>query len=174
MTHTGAVIQPLIALVMGVSGSGKTTIGTLLAQRLGCVYAEADSFHPPANIAKMHAGQALTDEDREPWLRAIAEWITSCEEAGETAVVSCSALKRSYRDRLRENHKHVRVIYLHGTAEMLHERVLKRKGHFFPADLLASQLSALEPPTPDEHVLEIENVPPPSSVVDEILSHLGY
>ncbi len=174
MTHTGPVTQPLIVLVMGVSGSGKTTIGTLLAQRLGCVYAEADSFHPQANIDKMHAGLPLTDADRQPWLAAIAQWIDTCEEAGETAVVTCSALKRSYRDQLRAGHKHVRVVFLRSSPDVLAHRVLHREGHFFPADLLTTQLAALEPPTPDEHVIEVDNTRPPTTVVDDILSHLGF
>ncbi len=173
MTHNGPVIKPVIVVVMGVSGSGKTTIGTLLAQRLGCVYAEADQFHPTANIAKMRAGQPLDDADREPWLHAIAEWIDTCEEAGEDAVVTCSALKRSYRDVLRSGHKHVRLVYLDGSADLLAERVLHRAGHFFPADLLDSQLTTLEPPDPDEHAIEVDNTASPSAVVDEILSRLG-
>ncbi len=174
MTHTGGVIQPLIVVVMGVSGSGKTTIGSLLAQRLECVYAEADQFHPKANIDKMHAGQPLTDEDRRPWLAAIAEWITENEAAGESAVVSCSALKRSYRDVLRDGHKHVRIAYLNTPESLLRERVEHRHGHFFPPELLDSQLATLELPTPDEHVINVVNTADPSTVVDEILSRLGY
>jgi gluconokinase len=171
--HTGPVLKPVIVVVTGVSGSGKTTIGTLLAQRLGCVYAEADHFHPKANIDKMRAGQPLTDADREPWLRAIAEWIDTNEEAGEDAVVSCSALKRQYRDVLREGHRHVRIVYLAGSTDLLAERVLHRVGHFFPPHLLDTQLATLEPPTPDEHVIAVDNTADPATVVDEILSRLG-
>jgi gluconokinase len=167
------VLKPVIVVVMGVSGSGKTTIGTLLAQRLGCVYAEADDFHPPANVAKMRAGQPLTDADRLPWLQAIATWIEGCEEGGEDAVVTCSALKRSYRDVLRDGHKHVRIVFLEADPELLAHRVLHRVGHFFPADLLDSQLATLEPPGADELVIRVDNSTQPSAVVDEILSRLG-
>jgi gluconokinase len=167
------VIQPLILVVMGVSGSGKTTIGTLLAQRLGCVYAEADQFHPQANIDKMHAGQALTDEDRKPWLAAIAEWITSYEDNRENAVVSCSALKRSYRDEIKAGHPHVRIVFLHPSERLLRERITERKGHFFPPELLDSQLATLEAPAEDEHVISVDNDTDESTVVDEILSRLG-
>ena len=173
MTHTGPVTKPLIVVVMGVSGSGKTTIGTLLAQRLDCVYAEADQFHPTANVAKMHAGQPLTDEDRKPWLAAIAEWITSFEDNKEDAVVSCSALKRSYRDLLRDGHRHVHIVDLHPNEQLLRERITHRMGHFFPPELLDSQLATLEEPTPDEHVIVVENNAEPGLVVDEILSRLG-
>lgn len=173
MTHTGVVIQPLIVVVMGVSGSGKTTIGTLLAQRLGCVYAEADQFHPQANLDKMHAGHPLTDADRQPWLAAIADWIGLYEENRENAVVSCSGLKRSYRDLLRAGHPHVRMVYLHGTPELLDERVRHRHGHFFPAELLGSQLETLEEPTPDEHVIRVDIGADPGTLVEEILSRLG-
>lgn len=167
------MIQPLIVVVMGVSGSGKTTIGTLLAQRLGCVYAEADEFHPKANLAKMHAGIPLTDSDRKPWLAAIAEWISSFEDNGENAVVSCSALKRGYRDELRAGHKHVRIIYLDIDEDLLRSRITHRKGHFFPPELLDSQLATLERPAPEEHVIHVDNTSDPSTVVDEILSRLG-
>lgn len=143
---------PPVLLVMGVSGSGKTTVGSLLAGRLGWTYAEADTFHPPANVAKMHAGHPLTDADRLPWLDAIGAWIDKTGANGEPAVVTCSALKRSYRDRLRAGRPNVTVIYLDADLDTVCTRLATREGHFFPPELLASQFAALEPPTPDEDI----------------------
>src|SRR4051794_3004492 len=125
-----------IVLIMGVSGSGKTTVGALLAGRLSWQYAEADDFHPPANVAKMAAGHPLTDEDRWPWLTEIAEWIDERRAAGEPGVVTCSALKRRYRDFLRNDRPETRVVYLHGTPELIGSRMIARHGHFFRAVLL--------------------------------------
>lgn len=138
-----------VVVVMGVAGSGKTTVAELLAARLGVPYAEADEFHPRANIEKMSAGHPLTDEDRWPWLRAIAEWITR-QAAGDGGVVTCSALKRSYRDLLREGSAQVWFVHLAGTRELLADRIGHRKGHFMPAALLDSQLADLQPLDPDE------------------------
>ncbi len=139
-----------IAVVMGVSGTGKTTIGTRLAHRLGWPFAEGDDFHSAANVAKMHAGQPLTDQDRWPWLQAIADWIGARERAGEGGVVTCSALKRSYRDLLRQGHPDVRFVCLVGSHDLLQARLSNRSGHFMPASLLQSQLDTLEPLQPDE------------------------
>ncbi|RJQ79544.1 gluconokinase [Amycolatopsis panacis] len=136
-----------VIVVMGVSGAGKTTIGTAVAGRLGVDYAEADTFHPPANIAKMTAGHPLTDADRAPWLAAIAKWIAEHAETG--GVVSSSALKRSYRDVLRSGGP-VWFLHLHGARELLAERMKTRSGHFMPVSLLDSQLADLEPLQPDE------------------------
>jgi gluconokinase len=148
----------VVIVVMGVSGSGKTTVGQALAARLGVKYAEADEFHPPANIAKMSAGQPLTDDDRWPWLQAIAEWIGEHEDPG--AVVTCSALKRPYRDLLRSGGP-VFFVHLDGTKELIAARLAQRKGHFMPPALLDSQLADLEPLHPDEPgvVLNIEASP---------------
>ena len=148
--------QPPVVLVMGVSGSGKTTVGTMLAERLGWTYAEADSFHPPANVEKMHAGHPLTDADRMPWLDAIGAFIDRTTAAGQPAVVTCSALKRAYRDRLRAGRTHVTVIYLDADVETVRARLAGREGHFFPPELLASQFRDLEVPAADE---DIEHVP---------------
>lgn len=148
--------QPPVVLVMGVSGSGKTTVGTLLAERLGWAYAEADSFHPAANVAKMHAGQPLTDADRLPWLDAIGAFIDRTSAQGAPAVVTCSALKRSYRARLRAGRPNVAVIYLDADVETVRARLAGREGHFFPPELLASQFRDLEVPAADE---DIEHVP---------------
>ncbi|HEV3168939.1 MAG TPA: gluconokinase [Actinocrinis sp.] len=143
---------PPVLLVTGVSGSGKTTVGSLLAGQLGWTYAEADAFHPPANIAKMHAGHPLTDADRVPWLDAIGAWIDKTTAEGRPAVVTCSALKRSYRERLRAGRPNVTVIYLDADPDTVRTRLAAREGHFFPAELLASQFRDLEPPAPQEHI----------------------
>jgi len=161
---------PPVLLVMGVSGSGKTTVGSLLAGRLGWTYAEADNFHPPANVAKMHAGHPLTDADRLPWLDAIGAWIDQTTADGESAVVTCSALKRSYRDRLRAGRPNVVVIYLDADPETVRTRLATRHGHFFPPDLLASQFRDLEPPGPDERVEYVRVRPETSSA--QIVQHL--
>jgi gluconokinase len=137
-----------VVIVMGVTGSGKSTVGELLARRLGVPYAEADDFHPAANIAKMSAGHPLDDNDREPWLGAIAGW--AAERAGRGGVVSCSALKRRYRDRLRASVPELFFLHLDGPRELIAERLDTRKGHFMPPALLSSQFEALEPLGPDE------------------------
>ncbi|WP_326568528.1 gluconokinase [Amycolatopsis rhabdoformis] len=155
-----------IIVVMGVSGSGKTTVGEALAERLGVVYAEADAFHPQANIDKMTAGHALTDEDREPWLQAIARWIAQHEETG--GVVSSSALKRRYRDELRAGGD-VWFLHLHGDRALLAERMQARKGHFMPVTLLDSQLADLEPLQPDEPGRVVEITEPPAALVEAAL-----
>lgn len=158
-----------ILLVMGVSGSGKTTIGALLAGRLGWTYADADDFHPPANVAKMRAGKPLTDEDRRSWLEAIAAWIR--RQKGP-AVVTCSALKRKYRDVLRAGHDNERLVYLEGSRELIGRRLAARHGHFFPQRLLDSQFADLEPPQADEDPLIVSIDQPPNAVADEIIERL--
>ncbi|TXR58224.1 gluconokinase [Quadrisphaera setariae] len=135
---------------MGVSGSGKTTVAQLLAKDLGWVFAEADEFHPRANIAKMENGHPLTDDDRWPWLGAIRDWASERSDAGEDAVVTCSALKRSYRDLLRGSRARVRFVHLDGPPELLAQRIGGRTGHFMPSSLLGSQLDTLEPLGTDE------------------------
>jgi len=134
-------------VVMGVSGSGKSTVGAALAQRLRVPFADADDFHPPANIAKMTASQALDDNDRYPWLEAIGEWLAQHAEGG---VMSCSALKRKYRDQLRRHCPDVEFLHLSGTPEVISRRQASRPGHFMPASLLASQFATLEPLQADE------------------------
>ncbi|RAJ71727.1 carbohydrate kinase (thermoresistant glucokinase family) [Streptomyces sp. Amel2xB2] len=137
-----------VAVVMGVAGTGKTTVGALLAEALGAPYAEADSFHPPANVAKMTAGRPLDDSDREPWLDAIGAWASQQAESG--GVVSCSALKRAYRDRLRAAAPHVFFVHLTGDRSLIARRMEQRRDHFMPLTLLDSQFAALEPLQPDE------------------------
>ena len=136
---------------MGVSGSGKSTIGEALARRAGWPFLDGDRMHAPANVAKMAAGVPLDDADRRPWLEEIAEWIAKRRAIGEPAVVACSALKRAYRDLLRGADPHLRVVYLKGEREQLETRLAQRRDHFFPAALLDAQLTDLEEPTPDEH-----------------------
>ncbi|MEV4602227.1 gluconokinase [Amycolatopsis sp. NPDC049253] len=155
-----------VIVVMGVSGSGKTTVGEALAERLGVEYAEADTFHPKANIEKMTAGHALTDADREPWLQAIAHWIASHQESG--GVVSSSALKRRYRDELRTG-GNVWFLHLHGERDVLAERMQTRKGHFMPVSLLDSQLADLEPLGPDEPGRVFEITESPAALVEAAL-----
>jgi gluconokinase len=142
----------VIVIVAGVAGSGKTTIGTQLAERLGWRFADADSFHSAANVAKMRAGIPLTDKDRAPWLRSIVAWMDTVDAAGQSGVVTCSALRRSYRDQLLAGHPAARMVFLEVDRDQLVRRLASRPGHFFPEELLDSQLKALEPPAPDERV----------------------
>ena len=144
--------SPVVA--MGVSGSGKSTVGAALAQRLRVPFADADDFHPPANIAKMTAGEALNDDDRYPWLEAIGEWLAErCDTGG---VMSCSALKHKYRDQLRRHCPDVEFLHLAGTPDVIAKRQSSRPGHFMPASLLASQFETLEPLGDDERGLVID------------------
>jgi carbohydrate kinase (thermoresistant glucokinase family) len=142
----------VIVIVAGVSGSGKSTVGALLAGLLHWRFADADSFHPEANIAKMRAGVPLTDEDRAPWLRAITDWMDARIAAGESAVLACSALKRAYRDRILSGRPTAVMIFLQVSRDVLARRLTTRHDHFFPEKLLDSQLETLEPPMPDERV----------------------
>jgi gluconokinase len=158
----GGVNKPLI-VVMGVAGSGKTTIASGLAEKLGVPFVEGDSLHPIANVKKMSAGIPLTDEDRWPWLEAIGERMEVERDTGHGVVVSCSALKRAYRDALRKQVKgKVNFILLDGSRELIGDRMKKRKAHFMPTALLDSQFATLEKPTPDEHavVLDISHTIP--------------
>jgi carbohydrate kinase (thermoresistant glucokinase family) len=157
---------------MGVSGSGKSTIGALLARTLQWQFGDADSFHPPANVDKMRKGIALTDEDRWPWLRAIAAWIDKTRAAGACGVVGCSALKRRYRDILIGERRDVRLVYLKGSEELIARRMAMRHGHFMPPSLLSSQFTALEEPGPDERPIIVSIEPPPREIVAQILSML--
>ena len=165
--------DPAILVVMGVSGSGKSTIAPLLAERLGWVCRDGDEFHPRANVEKMHAGHPLTDEDRWPWLEAIAAWIDEERSAGRHGIVTCSALKRSYRDILIGAREDVRLVYLKGDEDLIGERISHRHSHFMPPKLLHSQFETLEEPGPDEHPLVVSIEPSPEEIADEILKELG-
>ena len=167
-----APVAPLHVVVMGVSGSGKSTVARLLASRLGWAFAEADEFHPPANVAKMRGGTPLTDEDRWPWLRALRDWLSTQARGGHSTVVTCSALRRRYRDLLRGAPGELRFVHLTGTREQLAERMGHRQGHFMPLSLLDSQLGTLEPPSEDERALTLDIRDAPSALVEQVLAWL--
>jgi gluconokinase len=162
---------PPLVVMMGVSGSGKTTVGAALAQRLRVPFADADDFHPEANIAKMSAGIPLDDDDREPWLRAIADWLVEHTSSG--GVASCSALKRSYRDVLTQAAPHAVYLHLHGDRDVLAARVAGRPGHFMPAALIDSQFATLEGLQPDEIGAVLDVAQPVDALVDESLTLLA-
>ena len=147
---------PSVLVVMGVSGSGKSTVGTRLAQRLGWSFMEGDELHPPANVAKMKHGEPLTDADRAPWLDAVADWIDGWLRAGVGGVITCSALKRAYRTRLAAGRRQLAFVYLAGDRSTLGARMANRRGHFMPPSLLASQLATLEEPGPEEPVIAVD------------------
>ena len=161
----------MILIAMGVSGCGKTTIGEMLAKKLNCDFADADSFHSQANKDKMHKGIPLDDEDRWPWLKAIRASIEEKLADGQSHVYACSALKRVYRDILRDGDNEVTFVYLKGTPELLRERIKTRTGHFFDPALLQSQLDTLEPPGPDE-AIEADIALSPEAIVDKVLKEV--
>jgi gluconokinase len=158
---------------MGVSGSGKSTIADHLAERIGWTFEDGDKFHPASNVAKMHAGQPLTDDDRWPWLRAIAAEIDRACAAGEQVVIACSALKRAYRDILVHGRKDIRIVFLDGSQQLIASRLAKRTGHFMPPDLLPSQFRTLEPPTADENPVTVSIAPSVEAIVDDIVRKLA-
>ena len=147
---------PLAVVVMGVSGCGKTTLGERLAQELGATFIEGDAFHPPDNVARMAAGIALTDADRQGWLETLAGQLRDAAQARRRVVLGCSALKRRYRDTLRSGASGLRLVHLHGTRELLAKRLAERRGHYMPASLLDSQLATLEPPGPDDRAITLD------------------
>lgn len=160
-------------VVMGVSGSGKSTIGKPIAERLHCPFRDADSFHPKANIDKMASGQPLTDEDRWPWLRAIAAYIAEHRKAGTICVVTCSALKRSYRDIVTDKQSpDVRLVYLKGDFDLIEARLKARKGHFMPPELLRSQFAALEEPGSEERAITVSIDATPEEIVARVMEKL--
>ena len=158
---------------MGVSGSGKSTVAALVAERLGWIFVDGDSFHTPEHIAQMHAGRALDDEDRAPWLESIAVWIDQRLAAGEPGVVVCSALRRAYRDRLTRGHPGVCVVYLEGSRALIAGRLAARHGHFMPLRLLDSQFAILEPPGPEERTVAVGIEDPPAQVAEAVIARLG-
>lgn len=165
-------MMPCALIVMGVSGSGKSTIGEKLAERLGWTFEDGDRFHPPGNVAKMSAGHPLTDEDRRPWLQAIADEIDRVCKTGERTVIACSALKRAYRDILVHGRDDVRIVYLDGTQDLIASRLAARKGHFMPPGLLASQFRTLEPPAANENPVTVSIDAPIEAIVDDIVRRL--
>jgi gluconokinase len=159
--------KPLI-VVMGVAGSGKTTLASQLAERLGVPFVEGDSLHPAANVKKMASGVALSDEDRWPWLAAIGERMEVERAIGHGVVVACSALKRAYRDCLREHvHGKIHFVLLDGSRQLISDRMKKRKGHFMPPALLDSQFASLEKPTADEQAVILDISHQPAELVQE-------
>jgi gluconokinase len=165
-------MEPIRVVVMGVSGCGKTTVGAVLAARTGWPFLDADDLHPTANVEKMARGEALNDADRWPWLDLVRAWIAARRQDGESGVIGCSALKRAYRDRLREADPALRFAFLSGDRELLQERLVRRHGHFFPMRLIDSQFADLEPPGVDERPIIVQIGQSPHDVVDAILAGL--
>lgn len=164
---------PVVIVLMGVSGCGKSTIGGELSRLLGWPFRDADSFHPPANIEKMSQSIPLTDDDRWPWLDAIGAWLDERLVQGKPGIVSCSALKRAYRNRIGAKREGVRLVYLLGSQDMIAARLAARKDHFMPPDLLASQFATLEEPGPEEKALVVGIAMPPSFMARTIAEKLG-
>jgi carbohydrate kinase (thermoresistant glucokinase family) len=162
-------MNPPRLVIMGVSGCGKSTVASQLAQRLQLAFVEGDALHSPHNVARMAAGIALTDEDRKDWLDAIAQQLQTLSPT-QGMVISCSALKRAYRDRLRAACTALQFVHLHGTRALLDARLRQRQGHYMPATLLDSQLATLEMPTPDEHVLQLDMAQP----IESLLQHIEH
>jgi carbohydrate kinase (thermoresistant glucokinase family) len=162
-----------IFVVMGVSGSGKSTIASMLAHRLHWIYEDGDWLHPKSNVEKMHHGEPLNDADRWPWLHAIADWIDTTRQSGERGVVACSALKRAYREILVGERSDVRLVYLKGDRDLIARRVAARSDHFMPPELLDSQFAALEEPQADEHPIVVSIAPHPREIVENIVRELG-
>jgi gluconokinase len=170
LAHT--ITKPVIAVVMGVSGSGKTTVSALLSAALGCQFQEGDDLHPAENVEKMHGGTPLTDADRMPWLHKIAEEIDGWRAQGESGVLTCSALKRSYRDIIIGGRPDVTLVYLKGSHDLIRRRMAARHEHFMPVALLDSQFATLQEPTPDEHPIVVDVGGRPAEIAAEIMHEL--
>ena len=162
-----------VIVVMGVSGSGKSTIASMLAHRLHWIYEDGDWLHPKSNVEKMHHGEPLNDADRWPWLHAIADWIDATRHAGKRGVVACSALKRASREILIGERSDVRLVFLKGDRDLIGGRVAARSDHFMPPELLDSQFAALEEPQADEHPIVVSIAPHPREIVETIVRELG-
>ena len=177
--HAGHMPTPLPAseipllVIMGVAGSGKSTLMRALAARLGWTWRDGDDLHPAANVARMARGEALTDADRAPWLAAVGAWLDARRAEGEPAIVACSALKRTYRDGLRAGRPGLRFVWLTGEPGVLAQRLADRTGHFAGPDLLASQLATLEPPSLDEGVITVDITLPTQAQADRVIAALG-
>lgn len=166
-------MAPPVLVVMGVSGSGKTTVAKALARTLGWTFEEGDDLHPAANVAKMRAGHPLDDDDRKPWLEAIGHWIDNQAVRGEPGVITCSALKRMYRDHIRAGRPQVTLVFLEGPKGLIADRLARRHGHFMPPSLLDSQFEALQEPGPDEPVIKVDIRESPEAQVQDIEEALG-
>lgn len=161
-----------IIVVMGVSGSGKTTVAAMLAGALGAGFLEGDDVHPPANVEKMRSGSPLTDADRWPWLQTIARQVDRWRERGERGVVACSALKRAYRDILVGDRPEVGLVYLRGAPDLIQRRLAARHEHFMPAGLLSSQFSTLQEPAPEEDAIIVDVDRSPADIVADIVRRI--
>lgn len=163
----------MILVIMGVSGCGKTTVGRVVAERLGWAFQEGDALHPAANVAKMAGGTPLTDEDRRPWLDAVAAWIDGRRAAGSDGIITCSALKRAYRREIVGDRPDVRLVYLRGDRDTIARRLAARTGHFMPPSLLQSQLAALEEPDAPERAIVVDVSTSTDAIATAILDRLG-
>jgi gluconokinase len=163
---------PAVIVVMGVASSGKTSLGERLAERLDWPFRDADSFHPPANVEKMSAGTPLTDEDRKPWLAAIAAWIDDLRTTGKNGIVTCSALKKVYREVIVGGRPDVALVYLKGSRELIGQRMAARQHHFMPPALLDSQFATLEEPGTDENPLVVQVEASKDAIVEQVVREL--
>ena len=166
-------MKPSVLVLMGVSGCGKTTVAAILARRLGWPFEEGDALHPQANIEKMAAGHSLTDVDRWPWLAKVADWIDKRLDAGENGLITCSALKRSYRDLINRRGSGLMFVFLAGSKETIAARLAARHGHFMPASLLDSQFADLDEPAADEPAIRVEIGPPAAEIAEQIIEDFG-
>ena len=166
-------MKPSVLVLMGVSGCGKTTVAAILASRLGWPFEEGDALHPQANIEKMAAGHSLTDVDRWPWLAKVADWIDKRLDAGENGLITCSALKRSYRDLINRRGSGVMFVFLAGSKETIAARLAARHGHFMRASLLDSQFADLDEPAADEPAIRVEIGPPAAEIAEQIIEEFG-
>jgi carbohydrate kinase (thermoresistant glucokinase family) len=165
--------KPIVFVFIGVAGSGKTTVAAIVAGRLGWPFEEGDDMHPASNIEKMAAGLPLTDADRLPWLERVTEWVEKRLDAGENGLITCSALKRSYRDLINRRGSGVVFVYMAGSKETIAARLAARHGHFMPSALLDSQFADLEEPAPDEPAMRVDIGRPASVIAQEILEGFG-
>ncbi|TME43457.1 MAG: gluconokinase [Chloroflexi bacterium] len=166
-------MKPGVLVLMGVSGCGKTTVGAIVAGRLGWPIEEGDALHPQANIEKMAAGHPLTDADRWPWLAKVADWIQERLDAGENGLITCSALKRSYRDLINREGSGLTFVFLAGSKETIAARLAARHGHFMRSSMLDSQFADLEEPAGDEPAIRVDIGPPAAEIAELIIEDLG-
>src|ERR1700674_4929703 len=167
------IAKPVVLVFMGVSGCGKTTVAAILAGRLGWPFEEGDAMHPQSNIEKMAAGHPLTDDDRAPWLERVARWVEKRLDAGENGLITCSALKRSYRDVINRRGSGVVFVFLAGSRATIASRLAARQAHFMPSSLLDSQLADLEEPAPDEPHIRVDIGPPARVIAQRLFRQLG-